>query len=204
MSTVRLAHSRSFGCFEPSRAGRRRARGKSGDGATPAPRLRERTAPSDDFLEGGPLGSDAGLSNLLAQAGHVGLHNRRGRAEVSGHPEDDWGFEDVRDALRVSRHERLEMLEHLLLNGDSLPHQVAPVPGQQLELDIDRVGIVFRQAKAIDGGAMDRGEVRIIGFIAGIGGEAILLGGVGMDDADLEPRLAEGAGPARDNVPYAR
>ena len=85
------------------------------------------------------------------------------------------------------------MLEHLLLDDDPLSHQVAAVPGQQLEPDGDRVGFVLQQAEAVDGGAVDGREVGVVGLVAGIGGESILLGGVGMDDADLEPRLAEGA-----------
>ena len=85
------------------------------------------------------------------------------------------------------------MFEHLLLEGDALSHQVAAVPGQQLELGVDRVGFGLRQAEAVDGGAVDGGEVGVVGLVAGVGGESILLGGEGMDDADLEARPAEAA-----------
>ena len=150
-------------------------------------------SPGDDLLEGGPLDLQAGLSSPLAQAGHAGIDDRRGRAELPGHPEGGGGIEDVRDAPAVSWHERLKMLEHLLLERDALLHRLAAVPGQQLESDVDRVGFVLRQAEAVDGGAMDGGEVSVVRLVTGIGGEPILLGGVGVDDADLEPGLAEGA-----------
>ena len=84
------------------------------------------------------------------------------------------------------------MFKHLLLEGDASA-RVAAVPGQQLEVDGDRVGFVLEQAEAVDGGAVDGGEVGVIGLVAGVGGESKLFGGVGVDDADLEARLAEGA-----------
>jgi hypothetical protein len=84
------------------------------------------------------------------------------------------------------------MLAHLLLDGDSLLYRLAAVPGQQLELDVEGVGFVLRQAEAIDGGAMDGGEVGVVGLVARIRREPIRLG-VGVNDADLEPRLDEGA-----------
>ena len=39
---------------------------------------------------------------------------------------------------------------------------------------------------------MDCGEVGVVSFVAGIGGLAILLGGVGVKDADFESRFGEG------------
>ena len=65
------------------------------------------------------------------------------------------------------------------------------MPGQQLELGIERVGFGLQQAEAVDGGAVDGGEVGVVGLVAGIGGEPVLLGGVRMNDADLEARLTE-------------
>jgi hypothetical protein len=85
------------------------------------------------------------------------------------------------------------MFKHLLLESDSLLHQATAVPSQQLELDVDRVGFMLRQSEAVDGGAMDGGEVGVVGLVAGIGGEPILLGGVGVNDADFEPGGAESA-----------
>ena len=64
--------------------------------------------------------------------------------------------------------------------------------GQEPELFVEGVGGVLEEAEAVDGGAMDGGEVGVVGLVAGVGGLAELLGGEGMDDADLEPGVAEG------------
>ena len=85
------------------------------------------------------------------------------------------------------------MFEHLLPEHDILLDEPATVPRQELEADVDRIGFVLQQAEAVDGGAVDCGEVGVVGFVARIGGLAILFGGVGMKDADLESRLGEGA-----------
>ena len=52
---------------------------------------------------------------------------------------------------------------------------------------------MLQQAEAVDGGAMDCGEVGVVGFVAWIGGLAILLGGVGVKDADFDLRFGEGS-----------
>ena len=49
------------------------------------------------------------------------------------------------------------------------------------------------QAEAVDGGALDGGEVGVVGLVAGIGRESELLGGQGMDDPGLEAGVGEGA-----------
>ena len=84
------------------------------------------------------------------------------------------------------------MLEHLLPEHDVLLDEVAAVPRQELELDIDRIGFVLQQAEPVDCGAVHREEVGVVGFVAGIGGLAVLLGGVGVKDADLDPGRGEG------------
>ena len=80
----------------------------------------------------------------------------------------------------------------LVAKGDVLGDEVAAVAGQELELGVERVGLVLEEAEAVDGGAMDGGEVGVVGLVAGIGGLSELLGGEGMDDPDLEPGVSEG------------
>ena len=84
------------------------------------------------------------------------------------------------------------MLEHLLPKHDVLLDEVAAVPRQELELHIDRIGFVLQQAEPVDGGAVHGEEVGVVGFVAGIGGLAVLLGGVGVKDADLDSGSGEG------------
>ena len=84
------------------------------------------------------------------------------------------------------------MFEHLLPKYDVLLDQVATVPRQELKLDIDRIGFVFQQAEPVDRGAVHSEEIGVVGFVAGIGRLAVLLGGVGVKDADLDPGVGEG------------
>ena len=75
----------------------------------------------------------------------------------------------------------------LVLQGRALPDQVAAVAGQRTEPEADVVQRPFGQAEAVDRGPVDGAEVGVVGLVAGVGGEAVLLGGQGMDDAGLEP-----------------
>jgi hypothetical protein len=71
--------------------------------------------------------------------------------------------------------------------------EVASVPCQELKLDVDRMRFVLQQAEPVDRGAVHGEEVSVVGFVAGIGGLAILLGGVGVKDADLDAGRGEGS-----------
>ena len=51
----------------------------------------------------------------------------------------------------------------------------------------------LRAGAAGDGGAVDGGQVGVIGLVAGIDGLAILLGDEGVEDAGLEAGGGEGA-----------
>ena len=84
------------------------------------------------------------------------------------------------------------MFEHLLPKHDVLLDEVAAVPREELELDIDRIGLVFQHTEPVDRGAMHSEEIGVVGFVAGIGRLAVLLGGVGVKDADLESGIGEG------------
>ena len=76
-----------------------------------------RPGPSHDLFQGGSIDSETGLPTCL-RAGQADRGDRRGRAEIPGHPEDGRRTKDIVDTLRVSWHERLKMLEHLLLEDD--------------------------------------------------------------------------------------
>jgi hypothetical protein len=85
------------------------------------------------------------------------------------------------------------MFKQLLPEHDVLFDEKATMPRQELKLDEDRIGFVLQQTKTVDGGAVDGCEVGVVGFVARVGGLAILFGGVGVDDANFNPRLGEGA-----------
>ena len=48
------------------------------------------------------------------------------------------------------------------------------------------IEVGFEQRTTVDGSAMDGEEIGVVGFVAGVGGLAKLLGGEGMDDARLQ------------------
>ena len=85
------------------------------------------------------------------------------------------------------------MFMHLLLNCDLLADEVAAVPGEQLETDEERIGLGLEQTEAVDCGAVDGGEIGVIGLVAGVGGLSELFGRERVDDADLGAGLGEGA-----------
>ncbi len=53
------------------------------------------------------------------------------------------------------------------------------------------IGLGLGHTEAVNGGAMDGGEIGVIGLVAGVGGLPKLLGRERVDDADLEPGLAK-------------
>jgi hypothetical protein len=85
------------------------------------------------------------------------------------------------------------MFKHLLSERGVLLNEPATVPRHELEVDEDRVGFVLQQTKAVDAGAVDCRKVGVIGFVSRVGGLAELFGGVGVNDADLDPCLGESA-----------
>ena len=84
------------------------------------------------------------------------------------------------------------MFEHLLSKHNVLLDEVPTMPRQELKLDINWIGFVLQHSEPVGSGTVHGEEVGVVGFIAGIGGLAILFGGVGMKDADLDPGLGEG------------
>src|ERR1700679_105176 len=84
------------------------------------------------------------------------------------------------------------MFKHLLAKHDIFMYEAATMPCQQLKADVDRIAFVLQQTETVDGGAVDRREVGVVGFVARIGGLAKLFGRVGMKHADFDPPCDEG------------
>ena len=118
-----------------------------------------------------------------------------GRAQAPGDDQGRLVVEDVADGGGEAGEQGVELDMDLIAEVGVLAHQVAAVAGQEPELGVGLIEHRLDQAEAIDGGPLDGAEVGVVGLVAGIGGEAELLGGQGMDDAGLE---AGGGGGALD------
>src|SRR5262249_2158010 len=88
---------------------------------------------------------------------------------------------------------RFEMLADLATECGNLPDEIAAVTNEQLQAGPELIARRFAQGEAVDGGAVNGGQVGIVGLVARIGRLAELLSGEGMDDARLEAGRAEGA-----------
>jgi hypothetical protein len=118
---------------------------------------------------------------------------------MAGDRQGDVAEEEVLEAIGVARHEGLDDPLDLAPEDDRLADQIAAVPGQESELLVDRVGLSLGQAEAVDGGAVDGGQVGVVGLVAGIGRLAKSFGSERVDDPDLEPGGGERA-PRREVI----
>ena len=91
-----------------------------------------------------------------------GVDDRLGRFQVPRDPHRDLRRKDVGDALRISSRKCVDMFEHLLLERNFLPDQVAAMSRQQLQANEDGIGLRLQQPKTIDDGAVDGGKVGIV------------------------------------------
>lgn len=80
----------------------------------------------------------------------------------------------------------------LVLQGRALADQITAIPGQRPESEAEVVHGPLEQAEAVDRGPVDGVQVGLVGLVARVGRQAELLGGEGMDGADLEPGIGEG------------
>ena len=99
---------------------------------------------------------------------------------------------EVAEAFGVAGHGGMEDFTDLTLEHGVLVHQVAAMAAEQLDRQVVVGPGRFQQSEAVRGGAPEGGQVGVVGFVAGVGGLAVVLGGEGMDQARLEAGLAEG------------
>jgi len=85
------------------------------------------------------------------------------------------------------------VVANLAVQGGTLDNQVTTVADEQLQRGPGFVTGGFEQGTAGDGGAMDGGEIGVVGFVTGIDALAVLLGDERMEDACLEAGGGEGA-----------
>src|SRR5579859_3627721 len=86
-----------------------------------------------------------------------------------------------------------EVVADLAVEGGAFADEVAAVADDQLQGGPGLVAGGLKQGATGDGGAVDGGEVGVIGLVGRIDTLAILLGDEGMKDARLEAGGGEGA-----------
>src|SRR5712692_852494 len=146
--------------------------------------------PGEHLVQGVAADDDRGRGGAAVQAFQSGLAHGLGGGEVPG--QDQWAgrLPRVAEALGVAGHGGVQGLADLTAQQGGLVDEVAAVA---VEGDIVVRPGGFDQAEAVGAGAEDGGEVGVIGLVVGVGRLAILLGGVGVDEAGVEAGLAEGA-----------
>ncbi len=84
------------------------------------------------------------------------------------------------------------MFAELATQGTGFDNQVAAMTDEQAQLLIVSGQFDFTQTKAVDRGAMNGGQIGVVGFVAGIGDLPELFGRERMHQADFEAGLAKG------------
>jgi hypothetical protein len=102
-------------------------------------------------------------------------------------------LKELAEAVGVAREGGVEVLTDLADEGGAFADQVTAMANDQLQLGPGLVAFLFLQSTAGDGGAVQGGEVGVVGLDAGIDRLSILLGDEGMEDACLEAGGGEGA-----------
>ena len=97
------------------------------------------------------------------------------------------------EAGGVAGQRGFEMVADLAVEGGAFADQIAAMTDDELQGGPGFVARRFQQSAAGDGSAMDGGQIRVVGFVAGIDGLSILFGDEGMKDARLEAGGGEGA-----------
>jgi hypothetical protein len=148
--------------------------------------------PVRDSRQSPRLKPHAGLAKQFREAVGTRVANRRWRPKATSDKEGEPAIEEIGEAVFITWHDDVQMFANFASQGHALANQIAAVSGQELEPMVDRIGCGFGESEAVDGGSMDGGEVGVVGLVSGIGGLTELLGGEGMDDADLESGGGEG------------
>jgi hypothetical protein len=81
---------------------------------------------------------------------------------------------------------RFEVVADLAVEGGVFADEITAMADEQVQGSPGLVARGFEERTAGDGGAVNSGQVGVIGLVAGIDGLAILFGGEGVEDAGLE------------------
>ena len=149
--------------------------------------------PVEDGLDGALLEADAGLAKRVTEGCHSGGAELLGRGEVAEQVPGNGALPELVEAGGEAGQGGFEVFADLAVEGGAFADQVAAMADDKLQGGPGLVAGGLEQGEAGDGGAMDGGQVGVVGLVAGIDGLAILLGDEGMEDACLEAGGGEGA-----------
>jgi hypothetical protein len=123
---------------------------------------------------------------------HSGVAELGGAGEVAEQMPGDLALPELVEAGGVAGHGRFEVVADLAVEGGAFADQVAAVADDQLQGGPGFIAAGLEQGAAGDGGAVEGGQVGVIGLGAGVDGLAVLLGDEGVQDACLEAGGGEG------------
>ena len=87
----------------------------------------------------------------------------------------------------------MEVFPDLTAEPRGFPDEVAAVSGPVLQFEEHGRPDHGDEPESVHGGVVDRLEVGVVGLVTGVDGLAELVGGQGVDEADLEAGLGEGS-----------
>jgi hypothetical protein len=132
--------------------------------------------PGQDGVERALLKANARLPQAAHQA----------RAADLQQVPDRLALPDRVEALGQTRQGRVEMHMDLAAKSVALFHEGAAMAREQLQVPPGSNPLGLAQGETVNGSAVDGEQVCVVGFVAGIGRLAELLGGEGMEQARLE------------------
>src|SRR3954467_13948274 len=99
-----------------------------------------------------------------------------GRGEVAQQVPGEGAVPELVEAGGVAGQGGLEMVADLAVESRTLADEIAAMADDQLQRGPGFVTGGLKQGAAGDGGAMEGGQVGVVGLVAGIDGLAVLLG----------------------------
>ena len=147
--------------------------------------------PGEDGLDGFPVAADPGGLDGLGERVGSGCAEGIDR-ETERDEQADLTGEDIIEQIFISGHGGVQVLADLAAEPAGFDDEVATMADPDLKLLEHRRRGRVDQTEAMNGGVVDGLQVGVVGLVSGVGGLAELIGGQGIDDADLEAGVLEG------------
>ncbi len=147
---------------------------------------RGRRGPVEDPLNQGRLVTHLGRIEAAAQFPEASRAQFLGTGEVLHQAPGTSPIPKLVEARRQAGEGGFEVLADLATNQGHLEDEIATIANEELQGLPCVIKGRFPEGEAVDGGAMDRGQVGVVSFVTGVAGLTELLGGEGVDNADLE------------------